>query len=445
MFTTSAHPIRRGAAFWVACSAAVGGALIVVACLPQLLRLGTVGSIILAVLALACLVSVVVAAARPGKVWLIGAAATAMVILWLITESGGAGPDLWAPVDATVGLTSRIVLVLQLLAVAAACIAYVHRPAGRSWRSRVAGGVTAAPVLMVIALMSTAGSVASSNGFTGSPLPARTGTVDSRTTMEYCRPDGVPLSMDLYRPQGERTGPVVVYVHGGGFMLGNRTMRGPWASAHVEALFEPIRERLNADGIAVASIDYRLLPGSGWRAPVEDVKCAVRFLRANATSLGIDGSQIGAWGSSAGGTLVSLLALAPGFETSQYADQADTVQAVVNMFGPSDLTRLGNSSGFARVVARLALGSDREVRRALSPIYSVSRNAPPFLILHGLEDRDMPIQLSQELSSRLRQVGVPATFVAVHGTGHTLATPTEQPSPDALAGMVADFFARTLR
>lgn len=83
MFTTSAHPIRRGAAFWVACSAAVGGALIVLARLPQLLRLDTAVSIILAVLALACLVSVLVAAAQPGKVWPIGAAGTTMVILWL--------------------------------------------------------------------------------------------------------------------------------------------------------------------------------------------------------------------------------------------------------------------------------------------------------------------------------------------------------------------------
>jgi acetyl esterase/lipase len=271
--------------------------------------------------------------------------------------------------------------------------------------------------------------VASSHGFIG-----------LREGIEYCGHQ----SLDLYRPPGDRPAPVVVYVHGGGFMLGNRTMHGPWASAHADALFGPVRDRLAARGIAVASIDYRLLPGSDWRAPIEDVKCAVRYLRANAAVLRLDPNHIGAWGSSAGGTLVSLLALAPGFGTPQYADQPSSVQAVVNMFGPADLTRLGDSGGFARIVADLALGTDQGVRRALSPINYVTASAPPFLILHGDQDQEMPLALSQELATELQGAGVPATFVTVHGTGHSLATPTEQPSPDRVADQVAGFLEQTL-
>ncbi|MEU4192388.1 alpha/beta hydrolase [Kribbella sp. NPDC026611] len=431
MSTSAEH--RRGAGFLIACCAGAGAALVVLVCLPQLMRLGSPAAVLLSVLAVAELVAVVTVMIRPGWRWLITAAAGAVVLLWLVTEVGRVGPDPWFPVNATVGLTSRIVIALQLLAVVGSLI---RRRTGW-WRWLIA-----APIVALSLIASAVGLIAASNGFNGSPLPIAKGTP---TTMEYCRLDGLPLAMDLYRPPGSRPEPVVLYVHGGGFMLGNRTLRGPWSSAHDEALFTPVRERLNARAIAVASIDYRLLPASDWRAPVEDAKCAVRFLRAHATQLGIDGSHIGVWGSSAGGTIVSLLALSPDFTTSQYGEQPSTVQAVVDMFGPSDLTNLNDSGGFARTVARLALGRDQNTRRALSPLHQVAEGAPPFLILHGQEDTDMPIRHSQQLATRLTQAGVPVTFIPVEGTGHALSASTETPAPGELADTVTSFLARTLR
>jgi acetyl esterase/lipase len=95
----------------------------------------------------------------------------------------------------------------------------------------------------------------------------------------------------------------------------------------------------------VASIDYRLPPLSPWPAQLEDAKCAVRFLRAHAGALGIDPGRIGAWGSSGGGTLVSLLGLAgldAGFDRGPWPDRSSGVQ--VDMFGPADLTDLGDSA-----------------------------------------------------------------------------------------------------
>jgi acetyl esterase/lipase len=165
----------------------------------------------------------------------------------------------------------------------------------------------------------------------------------------------------------------------------------------------------------------------------------VRFLRGHAADLGIDPGRIGAWGSSAGGTLVSLLALAPDPSGQRY-----NVRGVVDMFGPSDLSHLNDSSAFAHTVARLAIGDDQATRRALSPIEFVTGSAPPFLILHGRQDRDMPIRHSLNFAARLRQVGAQVTFLPVDGTGHTLATPGERPSADDLTVMVTDFLVRTL-
>src|SRR5207245_6161575 len=137
------------------------------------------------------------------------------------------------------------------------------------------------------------------------------------------------LAMDLYIPPAgaTRPAPVALYVHGGGLLFGDRKTSGVGNTLadHEGALFTPLQQELNARGFVVASIDYRLPPATAWPAQIEDAKCAVRFLRAHATGLGIDPTRIGAWGSSAGGLLVSLLGLtrpADGFDVGQYTDQS---------------------------------------------------------------------------------------------------------------------------
>ena len=125
----------------------------------------------------------------------------------------------------------------------------------------------------IVVLAAVVGIMAASNGFTGSPLPAASVVVGLRRTVEYCRPDGVPLAMDLYMPRGDQPAPVVLYVHGGGLMLGNRTLHGPWASAHRDALFTPVRERLNARGI-VSWGDEGRRKGRASRTPRRSVPAA---------------------------------------------------------------------------------------------------------------------------------------------------------------------------
>ncbi len=274
-----------------------------------------------------------------------------------------------------------------------------------------------------------------------------------RSTVEYCRPAGMPLAMDLYMPSpAARPGrpmPVAVYIHGGGTILGDRKTTGLGATLanHEGALFPPLRRQLNARGFVVASIGYRMPPGAPWPASIQDAKCAVRFLRAHSAALGIDADRIGAWGGSGGGQLASLLGLAgpgAGFDDGQYLDQSSTVQAVVDMFGPADLNDFDDAPPFIRLCLAIGVGDSAETRRAMSPNTYVTANAPPFLVLHGDRDEDVFPRHSFGFAKRLRAAGVPTTLIEVHGTGHTLDTPGQRPSPRQLTDTVTAFLVNTL-
>ena len=118
------------------------------------------------------------------------------------------------------------------------------------------------------------------------------------------------------------------------------------------------------------------------------------------------------------------------------------------MFGPADLTDLRDSAPFPRTVARLALGGSASVRRSASPLTYIpadrGANGPPFLILHGTDDHDMPPRHSRELARRLAAAGVPVQLVLVQGAGHGLNDPSQRPAPDRVTELVAEFLTRTL-
>jgi acetyl esterase/lipase len=328
-----------------------------------------------------------------------------------------------------------------LLIVAALGLVAVAARGTRPRRRRLLCWAALAPmvVLMLVgAVLGVAGSAAGSIG---------NGQV---RTVEYCHPGGIPLAMDVYPPprRGGRPAPVALYVHGGGFLLGDRKASGTGSALANSsgALFVPIRDQLNALGFAVASIDYRLAPEAPWPAPITDAKCAVRFLRAHAGGLGVDPNRIAVWGSSAGGTLAALLGTAgpsAGFDVGEYLDRSSSVQAVVTMFGPSDLARCGGAGAFTRAALRLALGTSARTRRAASPETYVAPGDPPFLLLHG--DRDALQWQSVEFAARLRSVGVAATYIPVRGTGHTLNTPNQHPTPRQLISTIATFLTTALR
>lgn len=115
------------------------------------------------------------------------------------------------------------------------------------------------------------------------------------------------------------------------------------------------------------------------------------------------------------------------------------------MFGPADFTDFDDSAPFGRLIAQIWLGSSTALRRAASPIAYVAPGAPSFLILQGTADPLVRPRQSTKLAQRLHAAGVPTTLIEVQGTGHTLATPGQRPSPDEITATVIDFLTTTLR
>jgi len=255
--------------------------------------------------------------------------------------------------------------------------------------------------------------------------------------------DGVALKLDLYYPKSIASSvPIAVYVHGGGWTAGDKS-----GGAGLRDLQELVDR-----GYLVAAINYRLAPRHKFPAQIEDVKCAIRYLRANAVRYGADPERIGAWGGSAGGHLVALLGVTDsgaGFDGSGGSlDQSSRVQAVVDMFGPTDLTKL--FAGASQQLIETVFGTtDRnaELLKKASPVNYVSIDDPPFLILHGELDKLVPPSQSEIFYEKLKETGIPATLVIVKNAGHGFSEAASpiSPSREEISRMVADFFDRHLR
>lgn len=305
-------------------------------------------------------------------------------------------------------------IVLVVCALLAACSAPANTP-------------TAAPSVAALNHKSTA----------APSYLAKLGTVERDIT--YCVADGVELKMDVYYPQTmSKPAPAAVYVHGGSWSSGDKSDGNGMVD---------VPELLSRGYLAV-SIDYRLAPKWKFPAQIQDVKCAIRFLRANAARFNLDPGRIGAWGHSAGGHLVALLGTTgpgDGLEgSSGYADQSSRVQAVVDMCGRADLH--GISADKAASAFGAADGSINVLVGA-SPINFVSTGDSPFLIIHGDKDTVVPLHLSQAFYERLEASGVPATLVTVKNADHGFNPVGGLMSPTRaeISRMIADFFDRYLR
>jgi arylsulfatase len=249
----------------------------------------------------------------------------------------------------------------------------------------------------------------------GDVRPALPAGVKRLSNLEYTRTPAGALALDLYLPEATPSAPlpVVIWVHGGGWKNGTR-LNCPLAW-------------LAAEGIAVASIDVRLLHVAQWPAQLEDPRAAVRWLRENSNRYEIDPRRIAVAGGSSGGHVAALVgtSAAPGDESV-----SSRVQAVIDFYGPSDLlTMPANTPRAGRTDADLAkangarlLGGivrDRpEKAREASALYQVSADDPPFLILHGDRDPQVPLVQSERLHERLREVGVASELHVVRGAGH---------------------------
>lgn len=234
--------------------------------------------------------------------------------------------------------------------------------------------------------------------------------------------------LDLYLPSGTGPFPVVIIVHGGAFLMGDKAAGD--ATTGIDQLL--------SQGFAVASINYRLSGEAKAPAQIQDVKAAVRFLRAKATEYNLNPEKFGAWGGSAGGSLVSLLGTSCGVAELEgaeldNAEQSSCVQAVVDWFGPIDfLTMDAQFTGTSCPVDHDAADSPEsqlvggpiqdnvEAVRLVNAATYITPDDPAFFIQHGTSDCNVPPQQSQlfydALSATLGADKV--TLILLEGAGH---------------------------
>tara|TARA_R110000850_G_scaffold9033_18_gene33365 strand:- start:2629 stop:3501 length:873 start_codon:yes stop_codon:yes gene_type:complete len=249
--------------------------------------------------------------------------------------------------------------------------------------------------------------------------------------------DGIDLALDLYLPveKSDKPLPVVIWVHGGGWLNGSKDK--------CKAAF------LAPRGFAVASISYRLTDVAQWPGQINDCYAAVRWLRENAGDYGLDADHIGSFGSSAGGHLVALM----GTRLAGEETVSSRVQAVCDWFGPADLLTMPpnvvsetrsleavSQSNGAKLLGATVRDIPEKAKDA-SALYQVTSDDPPFLIMHGSEDPGVPIDQSIRLNQALSHAGVDSELFIVEGAGHG----GPEFSTDEVQTKVADFFARTLK
>jgi acetyl esterase/lipase len=255
----------------------------------------------------------------------------------------------------------------------------------------------------------------------------------------YGKGGGEALKLHLYAPTNvSGLVPGVVVIHGGGWCGGVK---------EDECL---LARSLAARGYVAVTIDYRLAPRHRWPAQINDSKCAVRWLRANAARYHVDTDCIAAVGKSAGGhlaLLVGLTGVRDGFEgEGGHADQASSVRAVVDFAGPTDLTRPGWQPDVEKMFADCLGGSRNEVPMTYwgaSPVSYVHQGAPPVLIIHGTADPLVSYEQARLLDAALREARVPSQLELLQNKGHFIDwTPEDWQHTGTLT---ADFLDRHLR
>jgi acetyl esterase len=236
--------------------------------------------------------------------------------------------------------------------------------------------------------------------------------------VEYSRADGKALLLDLHVPAGSGPFPTAIIVHGGGFNMGNK-----------RTYVTPLFDLLTGAGFAWFTIDYRLAPENKFPAPAEDVEAAIRWVHANAKKYRVDTKRIAIMGESAGGFLVGYV--------GTHLTQSTQVAAVVDFYGPADLAameqqRKANPERFdlAKMqshaqrtgdffgVQSLDATAKAARQRALSPLYAAHAGMPPFLLIHGDADEQVPYQQSPSFCEAIKKAGSACTLLTIPGGRH---------------------------
>jgi acetyl esterase/lipase len=246
--------------------------------------------------------------------------------------------------------------------------------------------------------------------------------VQITSNISYALVDGFDLKLDLYLPRSTSNPELMIFIHGGAWRGGSKD---GW----------PINRLANSfaeDGMAVASVEFRMSHEGMFPAQIHDIKAAIRFLRGNANSFGYNADKIGILGASSGGHLVAMMGVSNGHpllegSVGDYDNVSSDVHAVVSYYGASNLHSILRQStphglSVRKPALDLLIGGQpadmAELATLASPVALVSPDSAPLLMMHGDQDPQMPINQSHELHSAYKDHQIPVQFEVVHGAAH---------------------------
>ncbi len=236
--------------------------------------------------------------------------------------------------------------------------------------------------------------------------------------ISYAPQYGTRGLLDVYKPAGDVTGaPVLLQVHGGGWTIGNKDQQGI-----------PLMKHMASRGWVCVAVNYRLSPRDAFPAHLVDVKHAIAWIRQHGAEYGADPAYIAITGGSAGGHLTALAALTPNDPEYQpgFEDADTTVQAAVPFYGVYDMA--GITGGAAVWMRDRFLGprvffsdpsKDLTPFEKASPLLRVNADAPPFYVIHGVNDSLVPVVQARRFVAALRAVShEPVAYTELAGTQH---------------------------
>ncbi len=288
--------------------------------------------------------------------------------------------------------------------------------------------------------------------FTATFAPAANAGIRVIANVAYLEP-GRTEKLDLYLPTTPPKGtlsPALVWIHGGGFTVGDKAQSRDVSLAST----------LASAGYVVASVNYKLGAGS-FPTNIGDCKNAICFLRAHAAEYHLDPNRIAVGGGSAGAYLALMVGFTEGSKLFDphplYAGVSSKVCAVVDFYGPVDFLTRRQCTPDGRLTGKLrswnansptvfgAKTGDDRVFRLVSAIGYVTKNAPPVLICQGSADPEVDYLQSVELANALEKLGVAHEFCLLNGIGHAfdLQMWRKKPLPRDLRPVVLAFLAKS--